>query len=141
MLGVSAGGYTFDEDMWMIYTNASDHMTPYLKFFTSLDRTYRGRVGLADGKVIMAEGKGDVRIVTKGVRKIVKNVLFVPRLNRNVLSVGQMTLRGYTVIMGAGECVIKDETGKVFDRATWEERGIGLRLQVFEDNLTSRLVT
>ncbi|KAL0719055.1 hypothetical protein Bca4012_068379 [Brassica carinata] len=76
MLGVSAGGYTFDEDMWMIYTDASDHMTPYLKYFTSLDRTYRGRVGLADGKVIMAEGKGDVRIVTKGVRKIVKNVLF-----------------------------------------------------------------
>lgn len=61
----------------------------------------------------MAEGKGDVRIVTKGVRKIVKNVLFVPRLNRNVLSVGQMTSRGYTVIMGAGECTIKDETGKV----------------------------
>ncbi|XP_056842871.1 uncharacterized protein LOC130495488 [Raphanus sativus] len=115
MLGVTAGGgFTFDED-----------------------RTYRGRVGLGDGKVIMAEGKGDVRIVTKGVRKIVKNVLFVPRLNRNVLSVGQMTSRGYTVIMGAGECTIKDETGKVFDRATWEERGIGLRLQVIEGNLTS----
>lgn len=33
MLGVTAGGgFTFDEGMWMIYTNASDHMTPYVKF-------------------------------------------------------------------------------------------------------------
>lgn len=93
---------------------------------------------MADGKVIMAEGKGDVRIVMKGVRKmIIKNLLFVPRLNRNVLSVAQMTSRGYTVIMGAGECIIKDETGIVFDRAIWEERGIGLRLQMIEGTLTS----
>lgn len=73
-------------------------MTPYVKCFTTLDRTFRGRVGLAGRVVIRAEGRGDVSIVMKGVRKTIKNVLFVPGLNRNVLSVGQMTSRGYTVI-------------------------------------------
>lgn len=108
----------------MIYTSDSNHM---VKYFTTLDRTFRGRVGLAGRVVIRAEGRRDVSIVIKGVRKTIKNVLFVPRLNRNVSSVGQMTSRGYTVIMEAGECIIKDETGKVFSRTVWVERGIGLR--------------
>ena len=29
--------------------------------------------------------------------------------------------------MEAGECIIKDETGKVFPKTVWVERGIGLR--------------
>lgn len=137
MLAVTFGGITFDEDMWMIYSNTSNHMTPYVKYFTTLDRSYRARVGLADGRVIMTEGKGDVKIVMKGVKKTIKNVLYVPRINRNVLSIGQMTSRGYSVIIGRGECIIKDETGNVFARSRGEDRGFALRLQVIEGNLTS----
>ncbi|CAA7013191.1 unnamed protein product [Microthlaspi erraticum] len=120
----------FDEDMWMIYSTATSHMTPYVRFFTTLDRTFRDGVSLASGKVVMAEGKGDVSIIHKGVKKTIKNVLFVPGINRNVLSVGQMTSRGYTVTMGGGECVIKEKNGKVFAKTIWEERGFALRLQV-----------
>ncbi|CAA7013190.1 unnamed protein product [Microthlaspi erraticum] len=132
MLAVTIGGFTFDEDMWMIYTNASSHMTPYAKLFTTLDRTYRGKVLLAGGRVIVAAGKGDVSIVMDGVKKTIKNVLFVPRINRNVLSVGQITSGGYKVMMDASGCIIKDENGNVFARTGWEERGLALRFQVIK---------
>ncbi|CAN6925204.1 unnamed protein product, partial [Brassica oleracea] len=127
-----------EEGIWYLDNGASNHMTGERGYFSELNQNIKGKVKFGDGSCVYIDGKGSILIVMKGVRKmIIKNLLFVPRLNRNVLSVAQMTSRGYTVIMGAGECIIKDETGIVFDRAIWEERGIGLRLQMIEGTLTS----
>ncbi|CAN6820250.1 unnamed protein product [Brassica oleracea] len=41
MLAVTTGDFVYDDGMWMVYSTASDHMTPYLKQFTTLDRTYK----------------------------------------------------------------------------------------------------
>lgn len=124
--------FTYDEDLWMIYTTTENHMTPYEKFFTSLDRTYRGGVQLSDGNVAMVEGIGDVKFMMKGVRMTIKDVLFVPRINKNVLSFSRMKTRGYSMEMEGGECTIRDETGKIFVKTMREKRGIALRLQVIE---------
>ncbi|BAB01447.1 gag-pol polyprotein-like [Arabidopsis thaliana] len=133
MLGVTVGGITFDEGMWMVHTTTTDHMTPYEKFFTTLDRSYRARVGLADGKVVMAEGKGDVMIMTREGKKRIKNVLFVPGINKNALSVAQMTDQGCSVTFGGGKCIMKNHTGKVFGEAMLEETGYVIRLQVIKE--------
>lgn len=37
MLAVTFGDSAYDEDMWMICTTTSNHMTPYAKFFSTLD--------------------------------------------------------------------------------------------------------
>ncbi|KAL1197401.1 hypothetical protein V5N11_011987 [Cardamine amara subsp. amara] len=138
MLSVDIAPVTFDEDMWMIYTTTSNHMTPYLKFFTSLDRTHRARVVLANGSIIMAEGRGDVKIMTKEGKKTIKNVLYVPKIDRNVLSFGQMAEIDYTMTIEGGKCILQHKrTGKVFGETMWEERGFALRFQVIEGNLTS----
>lgn len=125
--------------MWMIYDHASNHMTPHEKLFTTLDRTYKAKVGLVDGTVIMVEGIGDIKIKMKeGKQKTINNVIFVPGLNKNVLSVRQMTSRGCSFINGArGECIVHDRTGKEFGETMWDERGLSLRLQVIEGNVTS----
>lgn len=72
----------------MIYISVLNYMILYVKCFMILDRIFRGCVGLVGRVVIRVEGRGDVSIVMKGVRKIIKNVFFVFGLNRNVLSVG-----------------------------------------------------
>ncbi|XP_018491947.1 uncharacterized protein LOC108862346 [Raphanus sativus] len=130
MLAVTTGDFTYGDDVWMVYSTASDHMSPYLKVFATLDRTYKARVGLADGNVVMAEGKGDVKITMKGVRKVIKNVLFVPKIDRNVLSISKLTSGGGSVVIGGGECTVRDETGNVFAKTRLEERGIALRFKV-----------
>lgn len=143
LLALTVGDFRYDEDMWMIYTGATNHMTPYLKFFTALDRTHRARVKLADGSFIMAEGRGDVKIMTEegGEEKTVKNVVFVPEINRNVLSVPQFTSIGYSAIMegnnGVLKFTIKDPSRKLFGEAMLEERGFFLRFQVIEGDLTT----
>ncbi|KAL1197402.1 hypothetical protein V5N11_011988 [Cardamine amara subsp. amara] len=128
-IGVKAD-FTYDEDMWMVYKTTSEHMTPYEKFFSTLDRTVRAQVELANGNVIMAEGRGNARIMINGVKMVIKDVLFVPGINRNVLSFSQMAKSGYSMEMGGGEITIRDGTGKIFAQTMREKRGIALRLQV-----------
>ncbi|KAL1197399.1 hypothetical protein V5N11_011985 [Cardamine amara subsp. amara] len=139
MLSFDFGPVTYDEDMWMIYNTTTNHMTPNLKFFTTLDRTHRARVVLAGGSFIMAEGRGDVKIITKEGKKTIKNVLYVPKIDRNVLSVGQLTEIGYGIVFSFPHknCTIEDSTGKLFGVSMLDERGFFLRLQVIEGNLTS----
>ncbi|KAG7578086.1 hypothetical protein ISN45_Aa03g023080 [Arabidopsis thaliana x Arabidopsis arenosa] len=139
MNSVTLAHETFDEDMWTISSGTTNHMTPYLKFFTTLDRTHRARVKLINGSFIMAEGRGDVKIMTKeGKKKTIKNVLFVPDLYRNVLSLGQLGQLGYMMITSGNKCILKGEkTGKVFGETVTDGRGYFMRYQVIEGNLTS----
>ncbi|CAH2053166.1 unnamed protein product [Thlaspi arvense] len=142
MLSLTIGDFVYDEDMWMVYTTTSNHMTPYVKFFTTLDRTHRARVRFADGSITMTEGRGDVRIMTKeGKTKTIKDVLYVPAINRNVLSVYHLTSIGYSVIMEGNKrfkFTIKDQNGKLFGETNLNDKGyFYLRFQVIEGNLTS----
>ncbi|KAL1197582.1 hypothetical protein V5N11_012156 [Cardamine amara subsp. amara] len=139
---VRLGDLTYDEDIWMIYGKATNHMTPYEKYFTSLDRTHKAKVGLVDGRVIMVEGRGDVKVMMKEGKKkmMIKNVLFVPSLNRNVLSLSQMESTGYSFTEGGrGERIIRDPTGEEIGETMWkwDENGLALPLKVIEGNFTS----
>ncbi|XP_019097066.1 PREDICTED: uncharacterized protein LOC104765987 [Camelina sativa] len=133
------GPVTFEKDMWMIYDTTTNHMTPHIKYFTTLDRRHRAQIEFITGESVTAEGMGDVRIMTKeGLKKTIKDVLFVPKIDRNVLSVSQLTDAGYIVAMTTDKCIIMEQkTGGLFGRCLWEERGYFLRLQVVEGNLTS----
>jgi len=140
MLAIDVGHLTFDEDMWMVYTTTTNHLTPYVKYFTNLDRTYRAKIRSIIGSIIMSEGRGDVRIMTREGQKTIKNVLYVPGINRNVLSVPQMTRIGYRVVIEAGnlKCTVKDQTGRLFAESLWDnKRCFYMRLQVVEGNLLS----
>ncbi|CAA7013202.1 unnamed protein product [Microthlaspi erraticum] len=128
------GDLTYDEDMWMIYTTTTNHMTPYEKHFTNLDRTRRAKVTFIDGSSIMAQGTGDVRVLTReGKKKTIKNVLYVPGIVANALSVGPLSVSGFDVEMDLHKVTIRDEkTRKVFGETRWEEnRGFCLRLQAY----------
>ncbi|CAN7047172.1 unnamed protein product [Brassica oleracea var. botrytis] len=129
-----------DEDVWMVHPcGTTNHMTPNDKYFSALDRTHKVYVGLSDGTVLRVEGRGDVKIVMKdGKKKTMKNVLFAPGLKENVLSLDQLTARGYSARMEPKKCTFHDRTGALFGEPVWDERGPALRLNVVEEgNLTS----
>eukprot|EP00795_Rhopilema_esculentum_P012375 gene12375-3031_t len=87
---------------WWIDSGASKHMTPenakmlnYTKFSNPLP------VKLADNNVLYAYGKGNLRFpVFDGTRKFnlfLEDVLYVPKIKRNLLSLPTMTQRGAEV--------------------------------------------
>ncbi|KAG6399857.1 hypothetical protein SASPL_141342 [Salvia splendens] len=91
-------------------SGCSSHMTGNRKIFVELDQDFTSKVRLGDGKIHRCEGKGTIIVHTKGGnKKFISDVLYVPNLTSNLLSVGQLTQRGYSVVFEDGECNIFDK--------------------------------
>lgn len=112
------GGFTGHWNIWLISSINSNHMTPHERFFTSLDRSKTAKVKFTSGdKTIMAEGIGDVTFITKEGNQTIKNVLYVPGIEGNALSVSQMEKSGFGVAFDEKRCTIwNQKTGKCFSK-------------------------
>ena len=73
--------------------------------FFSLDRTIRTRVKLGNAQ---AAGRENVLIHTNSGTKVIHDVLFKPDLDQNLLSVGQLLKRWYSLSFKDDCCVIVD---------------------------------
>lgn len=100
------------EEKWIIDTGCTKHMT---NSTTSLGwwNPCSAEVMLPDGKIVKAKGRGQGRIVGVGmdgerIEVKLKEVLYVPGLSRNVLSVNRITEEGYSVVFGRSSCQILD---------------------------------
>ncbi|WVZ20795.1 hypothetical protein V8G54_008117 [Vigna mungo] len=72
-------------------------MTYNRNWLMNIDKSKKSKVRVADN--LKVEGTGTVKVKRKnGQHATLENVLFVPEMKCNLLSVGQLT--GYTVIMG-----------------------------------------
>ncbi|KAG8502770.1 hypothetical protein CXB51_000588 [Gossypium anomalum] len=98
---------------WLLDSGCTNHMSPDASIFKSLDRSCKTRVKIGNGHCIQAEGKGNVMICTPSGNKLIPNVLFVPKIDRNLLSIAQLLEKGYTVVFKGNECQISDQKGSI----------------------------
>jgi len=85
-------------------------MTRNKTWLRDVDPGRNTKVKLEDHRILVAEGMGKIAIEGKnGKREIIEDVLYVPEIQCNLLSVGQFIQKGYLVIM-------KDNTLKLFDK-------------------------
>nr|XP_009781206.1 PREDICTED: uncharacterized protein LOC104230166 [Nicotiana sylvestris] len=78
------------------------------KEFTSIANK---KVRIGNGDYVFAKGKGAVAIPTNSGTKKISDVLYVPDIDRNLLSVGQLMLKGFKVSFEDEYCFIYDATG------------------------------
>lgn len=97
---------------WLVDSGCTHHMTYDDKSFTKLDRTFCTRVRIGNGDYIAVKGKGDVIIDGPEGAKLISDVLYVPEIDQNLLSVGQLVEKGYKVMFEEGLCLIADSAGK-----------------------------
>ncbi|KXJ81382.1 hypothetical protein RP20_CCG020176 [Aedes albopictus] len=105
-------GSDVDAGRWIIDTGCTRHMTNSTMNLGWWNPCAE-EVVLADGKAVKAKGSGQGRIVGVGmygeqVEVKIKELLYVPELSRNVLSVSRITEDGYTVVFGSRSCRIMD---------------------------------
>lgn len=55
---------------------------------------------MGTGDLVQSIGKGTLVIEMKGVTRYIKEVMIVPGLDENLLSVGQMVEHGYWLVFG-----------------------------------------
>lgn len=70
-------------------------MTGSKESFVTLDETFKLEVRLGDRKKLAVEGKGTVKIQTShNDFKFLEHVYYAPKLEYNLLSVGQLMKKG-----------------------------------------------
>lgn len=108
---------TIKDSSWIIDSAASVHMSPNKKLFTSLETLSESNVIVADNKSLCVKGKGTITIsalVNEQIRDIIiQDVLYVPELGVNLLSVRKITEKGYIVKFDEHTCDIVNANGDI----------------------------
>lgn len=96
--------------LWFVDSGCSNHMTGSKGSFSSLDECFKMEVRLGDKKKLKVEGRGIVKIhVGSDMVKLLENVDYAPKLEYNLLSVGQLMKMGYTINYDDGKCIINNK--------------------------------
>ena len=101
-----------DNKAWYIDSGCSNHMCEDRNIFVQLDTTINPKVRMGNGAVAEAQGKGTVAINTKSGIKYIRDVLLVPDLKENLLSVGQLLEHNYCLVFEDNMCRIFEKKNK-----------------------------
>ncbi|KAG8503616.1 hypothetical protein CXB51_001792 [Gossypium anomalum] len=107
---------------WLLDSGCTNHMSPDATIFKTLDRSCKTKVKVGNGQFIKAEGKGDVLICTPTGNKVIPNVLLVPEIDRNLLSISQLLEKGYSVVFKGQKCQITDLNGSSLMTVTMSDK-------------------
>lgn len=109
-----------DKDAWYIDSGASGHMSNNVKYFESMN-DFNDHINTAGEEKIAVKGSGlvnlDLNVNGKSNAIDVKNVLFVPDLSTNLLSVSEMTSKGNKVIFEGSSCNVFNPKGQLIAKA------------------------
>jgi len=107
-----------DQDVWVLDTGASNHMTGRRDALSALDTSVRGTVRFGDGSLVNIEGIGSVVLQTKQQgHKVLTEVYYIPKLRSNIVSLGQLEEGGCKVVLEDGFCKVYDVERALLARA------------------------
>ncbi|PHT78675.1 hypothetical protein T459_16727 [Capsicum annuum] len=98
-----------DENTWFVDSGCTQHMTSKQEYFTKLESA-KGSVKLIDKTTLEIVGKGTVAIEAPKGTKFIQDVLLVPDLDQNLLSVGQMLEKDYMLLFKDKKCIVSDSS-------------------------------
>lgn len=94
---------------WLFDTGYSKHMTGHKAWLIKFDDTIRSKNILANGRSLQVEEAGNMVIKkSNGKSIIIEDVLYIPGMKCNLLCVGYLIEKGFSVIM-------KNEALKLFN--------------------------
>ncbi|XP_017416644.1 uncharacterized protein LOC108327457 [Vigna angularis] len=100
MLMARTSGDELEEASWYLDSGCSTHMTGRRDWFVKMKEVLNGKTIFADDRSLIA--KESDRIVLRdenGREVVIDEVLFVPRLKTNLLSLGQLLHKGFAMKM------------------------------------------
>lgn len=125
------------KNTWLIDSGCTNHMSKYLSIFSSIDPIIKPKIKLGNGDIVQAKGRGIVTVSTTKGTKVIKNVLFIPELDQNLLSVTQMLKNGYGVAFKENFCFIIDSHDLAVAKIKMEDNNFYLDLNIVEGHALS----
>ncbi|VVA41467.1 PREDICTED: Retrovirus-related Pol poly from transposon, partial [Prunus dulcis] len=87
---------------WYIDSSCSNHMTGNMDLLVGVRTNVAGKVQMPTGALVNVAGMGSLVIDTTKGRKYIREVMYLPGLKENLLSVGQIDEHGYCLVFGDG---------------------------------------
>ena len=106
-----AGSSRNHRSEWLIDSGCTHHMVHDRSLFKSLDLNYSGRVRIGNGEYLKVKGKGSVTVRTPTGTKTINDVLYVPDIDVNLVSVGQLIEKKYRIEFKDNLCIIYEPAG------------------------------
>lgn len=114
-----------NSESWYLDTGCSNHMTGKKEWLLDIDASVKHKVKFADSSTILAEGVGQVMIKCKsGKPAFVTDVLYVPSMKNNLLSLGQLLEKGFTMNMEQNFIEVFDSKHKLVLKTLVSKTGI-----------------
>jgi len=122
-------------DEWYLDIGCSNHMTGNKSWFTELDDSINRKIRFADNSMVSAAGIGKMLIHKKdGKQASITYVLYVPNMKSNLISIGQLLQKGYTMKMEAQAIKVYDCKNKLILKAPLsKQRTFRININVIED--------
>lgn len=109
-------------DLWLIDSGCTHHMCKDDSLFSTLDDTYKSRVKVGNGQYIKVEGSGAITIQTQSGIKVISDVLYIPKISQNLLSIGQMLEKDYAFEFRNRKCTVFNPAGEKMFSVTMKNR-------------------
>ncbi|CAJ2637591.1 unnamed protein product [Trifolium pratense] len=102
------------QEGWNLDTCCSNHMTGHKDWLVNYDSSRKSTIRFADSRTIKSEGNGDVLIKGKnGDQALITGVLYVPNMQSNLLSMGQLVEKGFTMTLGNNQVKVYNVENKL----------------------------
>ncbi|XP_014495100.1 uncharacterized protein LOC106757032 [Vigna radiata var. radiata] len=106
------------EMSWYLNTSSSNHMSGNRRWFLDLDTSVKSTIRFGDNSTIQAEGMGKILIKGKDGKPVyLHNVLYVPMMKCNLLSLGQLLEKGFTMKMQKRHIEVFDKKQRLIFKA------------------------
>ncbi|CAJ2628653.1 unnamed protein product [Trifolium pratense] len=108
-----------EEEGWYLDTGCSNHVTSNKKWLINYDSSKKSTIRFADSRTVKSEGIGDMLIKGKnGNQALITGVMYVPNVHTNVLNIGQLVEKGFTMTLGNNQMNVYNEESKLVLCAT-----------------------
>lgn len=101
-------------------------MTHDKELFKKLNFTEIRKVRIVNGMHLAVKEKGTIAISSYSGTKLIHDVLFVPKLDQNLLSVGQLIEKGFKLSFEDKHCLIKNGANKEMFKVKMKGRSFSL---------------
>lgn len=92
--------------VWFLDSSCINHMSGELSLFNEMKEGIKKTVKLGNHSQMKVVGAGDIRLSIDGVSHLMQDVLYVPDLKNNLLSIGQLQEKGLEILIKSNECRI-----------------------------------
>ena len=102
------------ETLWYLDSGASNHMCGHEYLFKEMQKIEDGHVSFGDASKVEVKGRGTICYLQKyGLIGSLQDVYYVPDLNTNILSMGQLTEKGYSIFLKDRLLHLKNKQGRL----------------------------